>query len=52
MDPCIGVPARGLEERQAGGQGGQEPHPGNGHEEMLAEVAGGRLCVALKMDSR
>lgn len=52
MEPCIGVPARGLEERQAGGQRGQEPHPGTGDEEVLAELAGGCLCVALKTDGQ
>lgn len=49
VDPCIGVPAQGFEERQAGWQRGLEPHPGG--EEALAELAEGCLCVALKVDS-
>ena len=51
MDPCIWVPAQGLEETQVGGQRGQEPKPGTGDEDMLPEIAEGCMCVALKMDS-
>lgn len=53
MDSHSWVPAQGLEERQAGGRGDrQEPRPGAGDEEVLAERAGGCLCVALKTESR
>jgi len=38
VDPCTWVLARGLEEREAGGQRGQEPYPGTRDEEVLAEL--------------